>query len=187
MGNPGRVLCKAIAIFALVLLPLAITFWHGSHSTPRQYRYDVTLYKSLWIWMRDGHCTMHLLSMPTKTASRTEHYGPLSYDPRQQVGGQGMSDPTLTKRSLLVRATRTGPYHNLWIIFPLWILPAALVVLGVVPLAVEPLRVWLRRRAGRCTHCGYNLVGNRSGRCPECGEHFESRRRPRPARTAAAR
>ena len=175
MENPGRVLSKAVAIFALVMLPLAVTFWQRSHSTPRQFRYDVTLYKSLWVWMRDGHCTMHLLSMPTKTASRTEHQGTLSYDPRPQ------------NRSLMLQANRTGPYHNLWIVFPLWILPVGLVILGVVPLAIDPLRVWLRRRAGRCTHCGYSLLGNRSGRCPECGSHSVPRRRPKTVRTMPVR
>lgn len=170
MDNPGRVIAKAIAIFALVLLPLGITLWHHSHATPWQFRYDVTLYKSLWVWMRDGHCTVHLLSMPTKTASRSEHQASLSYDPRPQ------------NRSLYVHANRTGPYHNLWVVFPLWILPVGLTVLGTVPLAFGPLRVWRRRRAGRCVHCGYNLLGNRSGRCPECGSRSEPRRRARPIR-----
>ena len=174
MDNPGRVMVKAIAIFALVLLPLGATLWHRSHAAPGLLRYDVTLYKSLWVWMRDGYCTMHLLSMPTKTASRTEHRASLSYDPRPQ------------NRSLFMHSSRTGPFHNLWIVFPLWILPVGLIVLGVVPLGYGPLRVWRRRRAGRCVDCGYNLLGNRSGRCPECGARPAARRRTRTLRTPSA-
>lgn len=175
MENPGRVLSKAVAIFALVLLPLGVTFWHRSHAAPRQYRCDLTLYKSLWVWMHDGHCTMHLLSMPTKVASRTEHYAKLSYDPRPQ------------NRAFLLQADRTGAYHNLWIVFPLWILPTGLLILGIIPLAFEPIRTWLRRRAGRCTHCGYSLIGNRSGICPECGQRAPVRPRTRTPRPAAVR
>ena len=26
-----------------------------------------------------------------------------------------------------------------------------------------------RLKRGLCTHCGYELTGNRSGTCPECG------------------
>lgn len=164
----GRVVCKAAAVFALVLLPLGLTFWHRSHAVPRQYRCDLTLYKSLWVWMHDGYCTLHLLSLPTKVASRTEHRATLTYDPRPR------------KRAFLVQTERIGPFHHLWIVFPMAVLPAGLALLGVLPLAYEPARSWWRRRAGRCAHCGYSLMGNRSGLCPECGAPALTRRSPHP-------
>jgi hypothetical protein len=55
---------------------------------------------------------------------------------------------------------------------------AASVPLGAVALltAVSPVRLGLRRRAGRvrkraglCLTCGYDLTANASGTCPECG------------------
>ncbi len=40
----------------------------------------------------------------------------------------------------------------------------------VLWLAIRPLRPWRRRRAGRCTHCGYDRAGLPADSvCPECG------------------
>jgi hypothetical protein len=36
-------------------------------------------------------------------------------------------------------------------------------------------RTWLRRRAGRCAACGYDLTGITQGICPECGNAVHSR------------
>ncbi|RJP34852.1 MAG: hypothetical protein C4547_10250 [Phycisphaerales bacterium] len=64
--------------------------------------------------------------------------------------------------------------------FPsLW--PAALATLiPIIALIRGPLRRVLRRRRGRCGHCGYDLTGNTTGTCPECG-------RPDPSRSARPR
>jgi hypothetical protein len=45
----------------------------------------------------------------------------------------------------------------------LWIWPAVAFVRG-------PARRWRRRRASRCTRCGYPLTGLPEPRCPECGK-----------------
>lgn len=159
---------KTLAVFSLVGLPLSIAFWHRSHAHPVRYRFDLTLYKSLDVYLKDGVCGMQMLSMPTKTASRTEFLTPLVYD------------PTPNRASLLLTTSRSGPYRYTWIVFPFWLSTGLLAVLGAMPIVRGPLTLWRRRRTGRCTACGYNLTGNRSGRCPECGNDFASARsRPR--------
>jgi hypothetical protein len=48
---------------------------------------------------------------------------------------------------------------------PTWALLVAALAAGGASLTLGRLR----RRAGGCTSCGYDLTGNLSGRCPECG------------------
>lgn len=157
---------RILAVCSLLLLPLSVSLWHRSHRYPQQHRYDVTLYKSLWIYLRDGTCGLYLLNMPTKTASRSEDFHHLHYDPVPR------------NRSLYLSSTMVGPYRHSWLAFPLWASTTLLAALGVLPLTLGPLRRWRRRRNGWCLHCGYNLNGNRSGRCPECGlRHARPRRR----------
>ena len=151
---------KILAVASWVILPLSVAMWHRSHNHPVQYRYDVTLYKSLWVYLKDGVCGMELLSMPTKQASRSEFRNPLQFD--------------RTQGSLLLRSVRHGQYRTTWIVFPFWLLTALLAVLGAVPVFRGPVRQVWRRWRGYCVTCGYNLTGNRSGRCPECGEHIHS-------------
>jgi len=45
------------------------------------------------------------------------------------------------------------------------------VLFGILPLVwgVVRLRARLKRKAGCCARCGYDLTGNTSGVCPECG------------------
>ena len=155
---------KVLAVMSLVSLPLSIAFWHRSHEHPVRYRFDLTLYKSLDVYLKDGVCGMHLLSMPTKTASRTEFLAPLLYD------------PTPNRASLLLSTSQSGPYHYTWFVFPFWLSTSLLIVMGATPVFRGPMTLWWRRRMGRCTACGYNLTGNRSGRCPECGNRVESSR-----------
>lgn len=150
---------KAIGLFALVLLPMSVSLWHRSHSFPQQHRYDITLYKSLRVYLRDGVCGLHLLSMPTKTASRSEDFNSLTYDPRP------------AKRMVLFSSSVNGKYRNTWLVFPLWLLIGGLSIGGGLPFLVQPAKRWYRRRNGLCLHCGYNLTGSRAGRCPECGAH----------------
>jgi hypothetical protein len=54
---------------------------------------------------------------------------------------------------------------------PYWLLVAATAAWPALLLASRATRAWVgrrRRRAGRCTGCGYDLRGS-AGRCPECG------------------
>ena len=156
---------KVLAIIALVLLPLSATFWYRSHSQPVRYRFDLTLYKSLDVYLKNGICGFHLLSMPTKTASKTEFETPLRYN------------ATPNQASFLVSTTQQGPFRFTWLVFPFWAVSFTLVGFGFLPVARGPMVRWLRRRAGRCVTCGYSLIGNKSGRCPECGDHFRPRKR----------
>lgn len=155
---------KVLAVASLVLLPLSVAMWHRSHRQPVQYRYDLTLYKSLWVNMRDGVCGFRVLSMPTKTASRSEFRNPLRYD------------PTPDRASFLISTKRHGKdleFRTTWVVFPFWMVTGALVFSGAFPLVRGPLRRSVRKWRGCCADCGYNLTGNRSGRCPECGTRFQ--------------
>lgn len=154
---------KIIALIALILIPLNITFWYRSHSHPVRYRFDVTLYKSLDVYLKNGVCGLHLLSMPTKTASKTEFEAPLRYN------------ATPTQASFFLSSTQQGPFRFTWFVFPFWIVSLTLVGLAMMPVVRGPCVRWLRRRAGRCLYCAYDLTGNRTGRCPECGGHFKAR------------
>lgn len=134
--------------------------WYRSHESPEQHRYDVTLYKSLWVYLKDGTCGLRVLSMPTKTASRSEFRASLGYS---AMPGQ---------RSFLLSSIRRGPYRITWLVFPLWLSTSFLAFLVMCPVVRGPVRVWWRRWHGLCLECGYNLKFNRSGRCPECGTRF---------------
>jgi len=150
-------IAKILATICLLALPLSAILWHRSHSHPFQHRYDLTLYKSLRVYLRDGVCGMHLLSMPTKTASRSRFQTALTYD------------PIPSKRSFMLSSQQTGAYRMTWFAFPLWFSTTVLTVGGFVPVARGPIRQTWRRWKGLCLDCGYNLTGNHSGRCPECG------------------
>ncbi len=162
-GNT-EMISKVLAVLSLVCLPVSVAFWHRSHARPMRYRFDLTLYKSLDVFLKDGVCGMHVLSMPTRTASRTDFLAPLSYD------------PTPNRASLLLSTSQSGPYRNTWVVFPFWLSTGLLIVMGATPIFRGPMTLWWRRRTGRCTACGYNLTGNRSGRCPECGNRVETLR-----------
>ncbi len=156
-------LSKIMAIASLVALPLSAALWHTSHTNPQHRRYDLTLYKSLRVILREGVCGLHVLSMPTKTASRSEFQSPLKIA------------ATPGNTSLMVSSERNGPFRRTWVVFPFWLSTLGLLVTGVTPLAFGPIRDRRRRRNGWCVSCGYNLRGNRSGRCPECGTRFRRR------------
>ena len=151
---------KIAAVIALVILPFNVLLWYQSHRNPYFQRFDVTLYKSLWVYMKDGVCCLNLLNMPTRTASRTTFETPLNYNPAP------------AQRSFYINSQKKGPYRVSWLVFPFWLPAALLVMAGIVPLAAPPTRIWWRRSKGRCVVCAYDLTANRSGRCPECGNRL---------------
>ncbi len=159
-----NIIFKAIGVVSLLLLPLSISMWHKSNQYPQEFRTDITLYKSLWVSLTKGCCALELLSMPTKVASKSEHIEPLSFDPRPD------------QRSIYFSSTKHGIYRTTWLVFPFWLSTGLLSIMGTVPIARGPLKLWWRKRHGHCLECGYNLEGNRSGRCPECGTRHQRNR-----------
>ena len=151
---------KIVAIFSLTIMPLSAALWHSSHRNPAQHRLDVTMYKSLRIYLRDGICGLRLMSMPNKTSSRTSFHTTLTYD------------PTPNKTPLLIKSGMEGSNRVTWLVFPLWLSTALLTIAGAVPVIRGPVLQQWRRWKGLCLTCGYDLRGNRSGRCPECGTLF---------------
>ncbi len=151
---------KLLAVVALVMLPLSALLWRQSHAEPTQLRYDVTRQKSLRIYLIDGVCCLRLLSLPTKTALKTNFRTTLTYN------------PTPKKGSLMITLTKQGPYPVIWLVFPLWLTTGLCCLLCVVPVVTGPIRQWWRQWNGHCIQCGYNLRGNRSGRCSECGFRY---------------
>ena len=156
---------KIVALVSLLLLPFSASLWYTSHRYRQVRRYDATLYKSLEIHLKKGKCGLSLLSMPTKTASRSEFAEPSDREPWQ------------LQRTILLTSWKSGVNRITWLVFPLWLPTAFLATTGTVPLVHGPLRRWRRKRNGWCLECGYNLTGNRSGRCSECGTPFRRVRR----------
>jgi hypothetical protein len=153
-------LTKGLAFLCVLALPFSVALWFKSHRTPQSHRYDLTLDKSMWVYLKDGICGLNVLSMPTKVASRTEFHTPLRYDARP------------LRSSFLLSSKPQGPYQVTWIIFPLW-LPTGMLTIGcTAPVLRRPAQRWWRKRKGWCLECGYDLTGNRSGRCSECGTRF---------------
>ncbi len=163
---------KILAVVALVTLPLSAAMWHRSHRYPVQYRYDLTAYKSLWVSLKDGVCGLRVLTMPTKTAARSEFRHPLRFPAAP------------SQASLWFHSAPHGAYRTTWIVFPFWLPTLLLTLLSAVPVVQGPVRRLVRRWRGCCMVCGYDLTGNRSGRCPECGQdvHSTGRRPHRPHR-----
>lgn len=150
---------KILALLSFLALPFSAGLWYKSHSHAGQHRYDITLYQSVWVYLKDGLCGMEWLTMPTKTASRSEFHTRLGWDPLARRG------------ALDVESRTNGSYRSTFIVFPLWIPNVGFMLVCCVPLIRGPMRRWWRVRRGLCTECGYNLTGNRSRRCPECGVH----------------
>lgn len=151
---------KIAAVLSLMIVPLSAALWHSSHKHPAQYRYDITEYKSLRVYLREGVCCFRLLNLPTKTTNISSFHAPLTYNPTPQ------------KASFLLRTGFEGPYRVTWFIFPFWLTTIGLISVGFIPIIRGPVRQQWRRSRGLCVECGYNLRGNRSGRCSECGTRF---------------
>ena len=152
-------LSKIIGVLSLVILPLSASLWYKSHSQPEHYRYDVTPYKSLRVYLQDGRCSFRLLNLPMKTAMKSDFRGPLVYTPP-------------TQSTLALSTELQGAYRITWLIFPLWLSTSALLISGVFPFAYGPVRRKWRQWHNGCMTCGFDLRGTRSRRCSECGTRF---------------
>ena len=158
---------KIVAVASLVILPISATMWYRSHANPYWHRFDLTLYKSMWLSLENGICDMEVLSMPTKVASKSEFVVPVV---------RGQRPPKASFR--LTSTPRANGYRTTHVAFPLALSTFLLVITGTVPIISGPVKRWRRKRTGLCIHCGYNLSGNRTGRCPECGMHHRLGRKP---------
>jgi hypothetical protein len=150
---------KALAVVALVTLPLIVVQWHRSHKEPVHYRWDLTVYKSMDLYLKDGVCGMHVLSMPTRVGSRTEHASRINYN----------ASPNGS--SLYLSSNATGRYRHTWLVFPFWLPALLLACCGILPVMQGPVRRWWRAMKGRCIYCAYDLRGSH-GKCPECGWRY---------------
>ncbi len=159
-GEIQPMLLRILAVFALVALPFDVSLWYRSHRDPMQYRWDLTLYNSVHVHVRDGVCGLLLVTMPEKTASRTYFQTPLNYD------------PVPNQASIFASSRRNGPYWNTWLAFPFWLPTLFLALVGIAPILQGPVRRWWLHRQGRCVVCGYDLRGTEGNRCSECGLVF---------------
>ena len=150
---------KIVAVVALVALPLNLSLWHRSHNEPVHYRWDLTLYKSVDVYLKEGVCGLHVLSMPTRTASRTGFEGQVKYDIRP------------TGSSFHLSSSKKGEYRRTLVFFPFWLPAVLLAVGGITPILQGPVRRWWRSARGLCIYCAYDLRGTRH-RCPECGWRY---------------
>ena len=151
---------KVLGIVALLAFPMSVSLWHKSHNDPVQYRWDASARKSMRLYLKDGVFGLRVLSMPTKTAIRSEFRSPLSIS------------AIPTEHAVMLSSRRNGVFRITWLIFPLWLSSLLLAGLATIPFLRGPVtRTW-RRRHGRCVECGYDLRGCKSRRCPECGTKF---------------
>lgn len=150
---------KILAVVALVTLPLTVTLWYRSHAAPTRHRWDLTQYKSIDVFLRDGVCGLHVLSMPTLSRVKSEFTSPLRFD------------AVPNNASLLLSSQPAGPYRHTWLVFPFWLPTLLLAACAITPLMTGPIRRWNRERRGLCVYCGYDLRGTRNGICSECGGH----------------
>lgn len=152
-------LARVCALLCVIALPICAVLWHRSHAHPEQRRFDLTLYKSAWLYLSKGMCAVHVLSMPMKTPSRSRFQATFNH---QMIAKKG---------SLALTSQKRGEYRDTWLVFPMWLPTSLLAAAFTVSMLHGPYRVWSRRRRGCCIACGYSLYGNRGGRCPECGLH----------------
>jgi hypothetical protein len=148
---------KIVALFCVLALPFSLSLWHRSSTQPSVRRYDVTLYKSMWVHLNRGLCGIEILSMPSRTPSRSRF--------ESRLGAN--VDPF--KTSFRLASSRQGENQLTVLVFPLWLPNLILFFTLGMALTYGPVRTWRRKRNGWCLWCGYDLTGNRSGRCPECG------------------
>ena len=125
---------------------------------------DLTLYKSVWLYLSKGVCAVHILSMPMKTPSRSRFQGSVNHAIIDKRGSFSLS------------TQKNGAYRDTWLTFPLWLPTLCMAVTFGVSMLYGPFRVYRRKRRGCCLHCGYSLFANRTGRCPECGTAFSRAR-----------
>jgi len=155
---------KIIAVIALIALPFNFAMWHRSYKSPSMYRWDLTLYKSATLYQREGMFGLHILSMPTKVAGKTDFETSLTWD---ALAGRSPGVIPFFFQSRL-----KGPYRNTWIVFPFWFPATVLSFFGALPILRGPVRRFIRKRRGLCLECGYDLRGAHGRRCSECGTYF---------------
>ena len=67
-----------------------------------------------------------------------------------------------------------GRQLRLWTCaLPHWAIALVLLLISVSPFLTRQVKRRVRRRHGRCLHCGYDLRGTTESRCPECGIAFK--------------
>ena len=148
-----------LAVIALVSLPVIGAQWYRSHREPVHFRWDLTVYKSVDVYLRDGVCGLQMLSMPTRTASRTGFESKANYNAAPDGA------------SLHFSSKAQGKYRTTWLVFPFWLPATFLLACGALPIVQGPVRRWWRTMKGRCIYCAYDLRGSH-GKCPECGWRY---------------
>jgi hypothetical protein len=122
-------------------------------------------------WRGDGGTPIDLSAPPAPYADRWTVSWRLPFPPIRQAAYFGYWEPG---SSTLGGGSHTkGEERGAEVWCPHAALAAALAVPPVawfVRRAGRRLVARLRRGAGHCPSCGYDLTANASGRCPECGD-----------------
>lgn len=159
-------LAKIAAIVSFLCLPFSLSLWYGSHARPEFKRFDLTVYKSVSVFLKDGACAIEILNLPTRTPSRSEFRTPMT-----------SSQWSPFKKYLSMSVDARGPYKTTSLFFPLWLPNFFLTGVIILVLLQGPGRHWWRLHRGCCTSCGYDLHGLHGRRCPECGSAYTPRPR----------
>ena len=72
-----NIIGKIVAVASLAILPFSAMLWYRSYTNPYWQRFDLTLYKSVWLYLESGVCDMEVLSMPTKSSFKSEFVVPV--------------------------------------------------------------------------------------------------------------
>ena len=151
----------SVGIFLLLLAPVSVGLWWGSHSEPHFRRYDVTEYKSLRVVLGNGLCHLRLLDMPTRCVLDSSFTTPL---PTQAI---------IPKHNFAFSRFDEGVNRITLFTFPLWASTGLTVFGGLFLLLTGPIVRLRREWSGWCVECGYDLRATRGHRCPECGSESD--------------
>ncbi len=171
-----------LSILSGVLCLVSVLLWIPSYSTGDRLEVE---------YVREDHKVAPLLSV------FTFHGGLFLTDERANPGRWTYDSVRFSSRKIY------GPRSPLFLVHFQWRMPSTVIVeeaddylcftttaplwlfalvfmIGSAPWPLVALSRLRRRRAARCTQCGYDLTGNVSGSCPECGEALDSARRKWP-------